>query len=67
MLIVKQEGIKYLFFWVFGTIPPEVEPQSPRLLANTLTTRPMGQLKWIDEINKMTANYFPRIKHENIF
>ena len=35
MLSVKQGGIKYLFFLVFGMTRPGIEPRSPRPLANT--------------------------------
>ena len=36
MLSVKQGGIKYHFFSVFGMIQPGIEPRSPGPLANTL-------------------------------
>ena len=38
MLIVKQGGIKYHFFKVFGMTRPGIEPRSPRPLGNTLPT-----------------------------
>ena len=41
MLSVKQGGIKYHFFLVFGMTRPEIEPRSPKPLVNTLTIRPM--------------------------
>ena len=42
MLSVKQGGIKYNFFWVFGMTWPGIESRSPRPLANTLTIMPMS-------------------------
>ena len=39
MLSVKQGGVKY-HFWVFGITRPMIEPQSPRLLLNTIPARP---------------------------
>ena len=41
MLSVKQDGIKYHFFFVFGMTRRGIEPQSPGPLANTLLIKPM--------------------------
>ena len=41
MLSVKQGGIKYRFFFVFGLTRPGIETQSPGQLANTLLIWPM--------------------------
>ena len=41
MLSVKQGGIKFHFFKVFGMTRPGIEPRSPGPLANTLTAGPM--------------------------
>ena len=40
ILSVKQGGIKYHFFKVFGMTQPGIKPRSPGPLANTLPTRP---------------------------
>ena len=41
LLSIKQGGIKY-HFNVFSMTRPGIEPRSPRPLANTLSTRPIG-------------------------
>ena len=41
MLSVKQGGIKYHFFLVFGMTRLGIEPWSPGPLVNTLTDRPI--------------------------
>ena len=40
MLSVKQGGIKYLFFLVFGMTRPGIEPRTPGPLTNILATGP---------------------------
>ena len=44
MLSIKQGGIKYHFFQVFGMTWLGIEPRSPVPLVNTLPTRPMSRL-----------------------
>ena len=44
MLNVKQGGIKYHFFLVFGMFQPGIEPRSLGPLVNTLLIRPMAVL-----------------------
>ena len=51
MQSVKQGGIKYHFFWVFGMTRPGIEPRSPGPLANTLTARPMSGEEEMDKFN----------------
>ena len=41
MLSIKQGGIRFHFFLVFGMTQPGIEPQSPEPLANTI---PLGQM-----------------------
>ena len=45
MLSVKQGGIKYHFFLIFGMTRPRIKPQSPRPLTNTQLIRPT--IKWL--------------------
>ena len=43
--------------WVFGIEQPGIEPQSPRPLLNTLTTRPMYEnLNTINQQTELTAS-----------
>ena len=47
LLSVKQGGIKYHVFKVFGMTQPGIEPRSPGPLANTPPTRPISRFKWL--------------------
>ena len=43
---VLTKEVSSTVFWTFGRTRPEIEPQSPASLANTLTILPMGQF-WV--------------------
>ena len=43
IMSVKQVGIKFLFFLVFGMTPPGIEPRSAGPLANSLVIMPMAR------------------------
>ena len=48
---VLSKGASITIFWVFGTTRPGIEPRFPGPLANTITTKPMGQLLKEDNNN----------------
>ena len=52
MLIVKQRGMLYHFFYTFGMTRPGIEPWSHASFVNTLTIIPMGPVViWYTHIN----------------